>query len=253
MDFGIQNNIQGPLSLGSLGSNTSNTSNAAPNQQQSYNPPPPQQDYNYQPPPQQQQNRPASTGVSLQKGQKVSLTKMNSSLDHIMVGLGWDIIQNSGQPHDLDVEVFMLNENDKIVGDDWFVFYNQLASPDGSVLHSGDNKTGMGTGDDEVITVQLSRVDQRAKKLIFIVTINDAKQKGHNFGQMQNAYIRIVDKSTNNELVRFNLTDYYNNVISMLVGEIYRHNNEWKFNPVGEGLDNDLYGLCARFGVNVQN
>lgn len=246
MDFGIQNNVQPALSLGGLGSST-------PPQQQTpppYNPPPPQQDYNQ--PPQNTAPRPASTGVSLKKGQKVSLTKMNSSLDHILVGLGWDIAQTSGPPHDLDVEVFMLNENDRIVGDDWFVFYNQLASPDGSVLHSGDNKTGMGTGDDEVINVQLSRVDPRAKKLIFIVTINDAKQKNHNFGQMQNAYIRIVDKSTSNELVRFNLTDYYNNVISMIVGEIYKHNDEWKFNPVGEGLDNDLHGLCARFGVNVQ-
>lgn len=247
MDFGIQNNVQPALSLG-----------GTPTQQPPYNPPPPQQDYNnpppqqnYNPPPQNTSPRPASTGVSLQKGQKVSLTKMNSSLDQILVGLGWDIAQASSVPHDLDVEVFMLNENDRIVGDDWFVFYNQLASPDGSVLHSGDNKTGYGTGDDEIINVQLSRVDQRVKKLVFIVTINDAKQKGHNFGQMQNAYIRIVDKSTNSELVRFNLTDYYTNVISMLVGEIYKHNNEWKFNPVGEGLDNDLMGLCARFGVNV--
>lgn len=263
MDFGIQNNVKAPLSLGGLSSGA-----PAPvqlNHQQQQQPPnnsyapPPNQNYNnnqnqnnqgYQAPP--QQNRPPATGVSLKKGQKVSLTKMNSALDNILVGLGWDMTNNSN-PCDLDVEVFMLDSNDRIVGDDWFVFYNQLASPDGSVLHSGDNRTGMGTGDDEVINVQLSRVDQRVNKLLFIVTINEAKEKGHNFGQMQNAYIRIVDKSSNNELVRFNLTDYYTNVISMMVGEIYRHNSEWKFNPVGEGLDNDLYGLCARFGVGVQS
>ncbi len=255
MDFGIPTNVQQPLSLGSLGSSTQSPPQQQ-NQGQVNNAPDYSQQNNQQNQPnyqnyQNQQNRPPSTGVSLKKGQKVSLSKMNASLDKILVGLGWDIPNNSGSNHDLDVEVFMLNENDRIVGDDWFVFYNQLASPDGSVLHSGDNKTGMGTGDDEVVNVQLSRVDQRVKKLLFIVTINDAREKNHNFGQMQNAYIRIVDKMSNNELVRFNLTDYYTNVISMLVGEIYRHNDEWKFNPVGEGLDNDLEGLCTRFGVAI--
>lgn len=248
MDFGISNNTKPALSLGNLG---------APQQQAMSNPPETQYqqqtNYNNPPPlPQQNAQRPPATGVSLKKGQKVSLSKMNTSLDNILVGLGWDITQNTNVQHDLDVEVFMLGDNDKVVGDEWFVFYNKLVSPDGSVKHSGDNRTGVGTGDDETINVQLSRVNPQVKKLVFIVTINEAQQRGHNFGQMQNAYIRIVDQSSGSELVRFNLTDYYNNVISMLVGEIYRHNDEWKFNPVGEGLNNDLEGLCIRFGVNVQ-
>jgi len=248
MDLGITNNVQPALSLGGLGG----TPQPPIQEQQSppYQPPMQQQSPPpYQAPPQQQ--RPASTGVSLQKGQKVSLTKMNASLDNILVGLGWDINQTTSVPHDLDVEVFMLNANDRIVGDDWFVFYNQLVSPDGSVRHSGDNKTGAGAGDDEVINIQLSRVNAQAQKLVFIVTINDAQQRGHNFGQMQNAYIRVVDSSSNKELVRFNLTDYYTNVVSMLVAELYKHNNEWKFNPVGEGLMDDLLGLCRRYGVNA--
>ena len=195
--------------------------------------------------------RPATTGVSLQKGQKVSLSKMNGALDQVLVGLGWDTSPNA-IPHDLDVEVFMLGANDKVVGNDWFVFYNQLVSPDGSVRHSGDNKTGDAVGDDETINVSLSRVSPQVSKLVFVVTINDAIQRGHNFSQIRNAYIRIVDMASNKELVRFNLTDYYPNVISMMVGELYRYNDEWKFNPIGDGTSDDLMGLCVRYGVNVQ-
>ncbi|MEN8905779.1 MAG: TerD family protein [Clostridiales bacterium] len=201
---------------------------------------------------QNQQMRPQATGVSLKKGQKVSLTKMNNALDNILVGLGWDISQNSNIACDLDVEVFMLGQNGKILGDEWFVFYNKLVSPDGSVKHSGDNKTGMGAGDDEVISVQLSRVNPQVARMIFVVTINEAMERNHNFGQISNAYIRIVDQISGQELVRYNLTEYYNNVISMMVGEVYKHNNEWKFNPIGDGTADDLMGLCTRYGVNIQ-
>ncbi len=243
MDFGISNNVQPAFSMGGA------SPQAIPQQQQVQ-----QQNYNSPSAQQQVNNNPSrsSTGVSLKKGQKVSLSKSNSNLDRILVGLGWDIAQSNSIPHDLDVEVFLLDANDRVPGDDWFVFYNKLTSPDGSVIHSGDNRTGLGAGDDEVIRVQLSRVSPLVNKLLFIVTISDGIARGHNFGQVQNAYIRIVDESTNNELVRFNLTDYYDNVMSMLVGEIYKHNDEWKFNPVGEGLANDLEGLCTRFGVSVQ-
>jgi stress response protein SCP2 len=223
-------------------------------QQNQFNQQQQQNQFNQQP----QQNqftakqRPQATGVNLKKGQKVSLTKMNSSLDNILVGLGWDVAQNSAVPHDLDVEVFMLGQNGQIIGDDWFVFYNKLVSPDGSVKHSGDNKTGAGTGDDEIINVQLSRVNPQVARLMFVVTINEAMERNHNFGQISNAYIRIVDQGTNQEMVRYNLTEYYQNVISMMVGEVYKHNNEWKFNPVGDGTGDDLMGLCRRYGVNVQ-
>jgi stress response protein SCP2 len=200
----------------------------------------------------QPQTGSGSVGVSLKKGQKVSLTKFNNNLDNILVGLGWDTAQNSSIPYDLDVEVFMLGANDKVVGDDWFVFYNKLTSPDGSVRHSGDNRTGVGDGDDETVMVQLSRVSPEVQKLVFVVTIDDALARGHNFGQISNAYIRIVDQSSNRELIRYNLTEYYPNVISMVVGEIYRYNDEWKFNPVGDGTSDDLMGLCLRYGVRVQ-
>lgn len=194
---------------------------------------------------------PAATGVSLRKGQKQSLTKMNPNLDLIDIGLGWDTSNTSGVPYDLDCEAFMLGANDRIVGDEWFVFYNQPASPDGSVRHGGDNRTGQGSGDDEVIHVRLSQVAPQVNKIVIIITINEAIQRGHNFGGVSNAYVRIVDTATSKELVRFNLTDYYANVNSMVVGELYRHNGEWKFNPVGDGTSDDLMGLCRRYGVNV--
>jgi len=254
MDFGIKNNVKPPFSFG--GTPSQPTTNQQIDNQQNFGqqniaqPTNVQQPINQQPINQQPQYGGQGVGVSLRKGQKVSLSKMNASLDNILVGLGWDVAQ-AGVPHDLDVEVFMLGENDRVLGDDWFVFYNKLLSPDGSVKHSGDNKSGIGAGDDEVVTVQLSKVSPGVKKLVFVVTINEAIERGHNFGQISNAYIRIVDQNTSNELVRFNLTEYYANVISMVVGEVYIHNNEWKFNPVGDGTSDDLIGLCNRYGVRI--
>lgn len=199
----------------------------------------------------QQTQSPCGKGVSLAKGQKVSLSKMNPNLDELMIGLGWDTNPNSAIPYDLDAEAFMVNAQDKIVGDEWFVFYNQPISPDGSVRHEGDNRTGAGMGDDEIIHVKLSQVNSKVDKIIFVVTINEAKQRGHNFGQISNAYIRVVDKQTNNELVRFNLTDYYKEVTSMMVGELYKKGGEWRFNPIGAGKGMDLLELCQFYGVNV--
>ena len=193
--------------------------------------------------------RPAATGVILQKGQKTSLAKFGNALENIDVGLGWDVA-NQGI-YDLDAECFILGANEKVLGDDWFVYYNQPASPDGSVRHSGDNRTGDGTGDDEVISIRLSTVNPQAQKLVFVVTINEAKERNLNFSGVQNAYIRLVDKDANRELCRFNLTEYYSNVTSMVVAELYRHNGEWKMNPVGDGMPADLYDLCVRYGVNV--
>ena len=193
--------------------------------------------------------RPAATGVILQKGQKTSLAKFGASLENLDVGLGWDVADRG--VYDLDAECFILGANDKVIGDDWFVYYNQPSSPDGAVRHSGDNRTGEGTGDDEVINIRLSQLNQQAQKLVFVVTINEAKERNLNFSGVQNAYIRLVDKANNRELCRFNLTEYYSNVTSMVVAEIYRHNGEWKMNPVGDGMPADLYDLCVRYGVNV--
>lgn len=198
----------------------------------------------------QPKQRPAGGGVIIKKGQKTSLSQMNPSLDLIEVGLGWDLGPN-GQAYDLDVEAFILGANGKVIGDDWFVFYNQPISPDGSIRLLGDSTTGAGAGDDEIIQLKLSQVNAQVQKIAFIVTINDAKENGYNFSNVTNAYVRIVDKSTNKELIKFQLTEYYNTVCSMVVGELYKHNGQWKFSPIGDGTGDDLIGLCARYGVNV--
>lgn len=192
--------------------------------------------------------RPAGGGVILKKGQKVDLMKSNAALTEIDVCLGWDILN---QACDLDTSAFMLGANNKVIGDDWFVFYGQTASPDGSIIHHGDSRNGAGAGDDEIITVRLNQVNQQVSKITFVVTINEALENNLNFSMVANAYIRIVDKSTGKELVKFNLTDYYANVTSMVVGEVYRHNGTWKLNAVGDGVAKDLAGLCAMYGVNV--
>jgi len=179
------------------------------------------------------------------------LSKMSANLDLIEVGLGWDTATNSAIPYDLDAEAFMLGENGKVIGDDWFIFYNQPMSPDGSCKHSGDNKDGSGVGDDEVIQLQLSRVNPQVAKIAFVISINEAQARGHNFGGVQNAYVRVVDKGTGKELIKFNLTDYFKEVTSMTVGELYLKGGEWRFNAVGQGLNTDLAGLCGFYGVNL--
>ena len=190
-------------------------------------------------------------GVVVKKGQKVKLSSPNNGrLDLIEVGLGWDLGPN-GQGYDLDVEAFLRGENGKALGDEWIVFYNQNVSPDGSVVCGIDNTSGAGFGDDESIRIQLSKVHPNVAKIVFIVTINEALERGYNFSNVSNAYVRIVDKITNQELIRFNLTEYYATVCSMVVGELYKHNGEWKFNAVGNGTAQDLTGLCMSYGVNV--
>ena len=192
--------------------------------------------------------RPAGGGVVLKKGQKTSLTKMNPNLTEVDVCLGWSILN---QACDLDTSAFMLGADGRVIGDDWFVFYGQPASPDGSIVHRGDSRDGAGAGDDEVITVKLNQVNTQVQKVVFVVTINEALERGLNFSMVKDAYVRIVDKSTGKELVKFNLTDYYASVTSMVVGELYKHNGEWRLNPVGDGVAKDLAGLCGMYGVNV--
>lgn len=195
-----------------------------------------------------QNNRPQPTGVILKKGQKVPLAGNNGSvLTRVQVGLGWDIINQSC---DLDASAFMLGVDNKVIGDDWFVFYGQTVSPDGSIRHSGDS-AGEGYGDDEVIDINLSAINPNVRKIVFVVTINEALERGLNFSMVSNAYVRVSDASTGVELIRFNLSDYYANVTSMMVGEIYNHNGQWKFNAIGDGVAKDLAGLCGMYGVNV--
>lgn len=196
----------------------------------------------------QPRERQFGSGVVLKKGQKVNLAgNTGIALNNIRVGLGWDIVN---QACDLDASAFMLGDNGKVIGDDWFVFYGQTVSPDNSIRHSGDSN-GAGAGDDETIDINLSAVNPSVKKIVFVVTINEALERGLNFSMVSNAYVRVTDSTSGQELVRFSLTDYYSNVTSMMVGEIYNHNGVWKFNAIGNGVAKDLAGLCEMYGVNV--
>ncbi|WP_289142554.1 TerD family protein [uncultured Brevibacillus sp.] len=182
--------------------------------------------------------------VSLQKGQKIDLTKGNANLKKVLVGMGWDPIRNSGVNFDLDSSVLMLDENGKIAksgglfgmgGSKMVVSFRSLKSPCGSVVHGGDNLTGDGDGDDEQIFVDLDRVPSNIHKLVFIVNIYLCESRRQDFGQVRNAYIRLANHSDQTELCRFNLSENYSGKTALIVGEIYRHNGEWKFNAIGEG------------------
>lgn len=197
-----------------------------------------------------QQSVSQGQGVILKKGERTSLTKLNPNLDRVRVCLGWDVGNNTS--YDLDASAFLLGANGKVVGDDWFVYYNQPMSPDGAVKSLGDSRNGAGDGDDEVISVNLNQLNPQVDKIVFVVTINEALERGHNFGQIKNAYLRVVDESNNRELVRFNLTEFYSTVTSLMVGELYKKGGEVRFNPLGEGKNAmGLLELCQFYGVNV--
>ncbi|KAF5065471.1 General stress protein 16U [anaerobic digester metagenome] len=190
--------------------------------------------------------------INLQKGQKVDLTKGNEGLNSLMVGLGWDVnAYDGGSDFDLDACAFLLGENGKITVSEDFIFYGNKVHPSGAVDHKGDNLTGEGDGDDEQIMVELSKVPANIAKISFTVTIYDAEARRQNFGQVSNAYIRIVDKSTGSELIRYDLGEDFSIETAVVVGEIYRHNGEWKFNAVGNGFSGGLAALCAHFGVET--
>lgn len=190
--------------------------------------------------------------VNLVKGQKVELTKGNPGLKNLVVGLGWDVNKYSGgSAFDLDTEAFLVGANGKVTSDADFVFYGNLKHPSGSVEHLGDNLTGEGDGDDEQIKVDLSKVPANIEKVVFSVTIYDAAARSQNFGQVENAFIRIVDEANNNELVRFDLCEDFSIETAIVFAELYRHNGEWKFNAIGSGFGGGLEELCRNFGVNV--
>ncbi|CEN21780.1 TerD family protein [Paraclostridium sordellii] len=188
--------------------------------------------------------------ISLKKGQKIDLTKSNPGLDRILVGLGWDTNRyDGGNDFDLDATVFMLGENGKVTGEADLVFFNNKKHSSGSVEHMGDNRTGQGDGDDEVIKIELSKVPASINKIAFAVTIYEAIERRQNFGQVENAYIRIMNADTNEELVRYDLGEDFSIENAVVVAELYRHNGEWKFNAIGSGFENNLEGLCQNFGV----
>ncbi|HHF3827233.1 TPA: TerD family protein [Haemophilus influenzae] len=189
--------------------------------------------------------------ISLTKGQNVSLSKTDPSLKNVLVGLGWDARSTDGQDFDLDASVFMVTENGKVPSDRHFIFYNQLVSPCGGVKHTGDNLTGDGDGDDESVIVRLDKVESNIKSLFITVTIHDAEARHQNFGQVSNAFVRIVNNDTSDEIVRFDLSEDYSTETAMVFGEIYRHNGEWKFRAIGQGYTGGLYSLCQQYSVNV--
>lgn len=190
--------------------------------------------------------------INLQKGQKVDLTKGNPSLTKIMVGLGWDVNRyDGGADFDLDASAFLLGANGKVISDSDFVFYGNLKHNSGSVEHMGDNLTGEGEGDDEQIVVDLSKVPANVEKIAFTVTIYEAEQRRQNFGQVSNSYIRILDETSNQEIIHYDLGEDFSIETAVVVGELYRHNGEWKFNAIGSGFQGGLAALCRNYGVNV--
>lgn len=191
--------------------------------------------------------------VSLQKGQKVSLTKDNPGLSKVVVGLGWDVNQfDTGGSFDLDTAAFLLTDSGKVSKSEDFVFYGNLNHPSGSVTHLGDNLTGAGDGDDEQIKVDLSAVPANITKIAFTVTIYEAEQRHQNFGQINNAFIRIYNEATGEELLRYDLGEDFSIETAAVFGELYKHGNEWKFNAIGSGYQGGLAALCGNFGVDVE-
>ena len=190
--------------------------------------------------------------ISLEKGQKISLSKECEGLRKVVVGLGWDVNNyDTGSDFDLDASVFMTTDNGKVPSDDYFVFYNQLKSPCGSVQHTGDNLTGDGDGDDESVIVALEKVPANIKSLFVTVTIHDAETRRQNFGQVSNAFVRLVNHETGQEVLRFDLSEDYSTETAMVFGEVYRHQGEWKFRAIGQGFKGGLGPLAKNYGVNV--
>lgn len=189
--------------------------------------------------------------INLSKGQKIDLTKTNPGLKNVLVGLGWDTNRYSGgNDFDLDASAFIVDGNGKAFNEKSFIFYNNLQSEEGSVIHTGDNRTGDGDGDDEQLLVKLPLVPSVVQKVVFTVTIHDADERKQNFGQVSNAFIRIVNEDTNEEIVRYDLGEDFSIETALVVGEIYRHNNEWKFNAIGSGFQGGLAALINEFGLN---
>jgi tellurium resistance protein TerD len=189
--------------------------------------------------------------VSLSKGGNVSLSKEAPGLAAVNVGLGWDARTTSGTDFDLDASALLVDTNNRILSDQYFIFFNNLTSPDGSVEHTGDNLTGEGEGDDEMIKVNLQSVPQEAAKIVFAVSIYDADSRGQSFGQVRNAFIRVVNQAGGSEIARYDLSEDASTETAMIFGEVYRNNGEWKFRAVGQGYSNGLAGIARDFGVNV--
>ena len=191
--------------------------------------------------------------INLQKGQKVSITKDNPGLTKVVIGLGWDVNQfDTGGDFDLDAAAFLLTDTGKISRSEDFVFFGNLTHPSGSVQHLGDNLTGAGEGDDEQIKIDLSKVPENITKIAFTVTIYEAEQRRQNFGQVNNAFIRIYNEVSGEELLGYDLGEDFSIETAAVFGELYKNGNEWKFNAIGCGYQGGLAALCANYGVDVE-
>lgn len=191
--------------------------------------------------------------VSLQKGQKVSITKGNPGLTKVVVGIGWDVNQfDTGGDFDLDTAAFLLTDTGRVSRSEDFVFFGNLVHPSGCAEHMGDNLTGAGEGDDEQIKVNLSMVPENITKIAFTVTIYEAEQRRQNFGQVSRAFIRIYNETTGEELLRYDLGEDFSIETAAIFGELYKNNGEWKFNAIGSGYQGGLAALCSNFGVDVE-
>ncbi len=189
--------------------------------------------------------------ISLQKGQNVSLSKQVPGLKKVRFGLGWDLRKTDGNAFDLDASAFVLDDSGKVLSDGHFVFYNNPKDPSGAVAHLGDNRTGEGGGDDEVIEVELGTMAPNAAKVSFVVTIHDAEARKQNFGQVANAYIRALNAEGEQEIARYDLSEDASTETAMIFGELYRNNDEWKFKAMGQGYAGGLAAVARDFGVNL--
>lgn len=189
--------------------------------------------------------------INLSKGGNISLSKSAPGLTSVLIGLGWDPRSTDGQEFDLDASAFMLGASGKVRSTADFIFYNQPASPCGSVKHGGDNRSGQGDGDDEAIIVDLSKVPADVAKIVITVTINEADSRRQNFGQVGGAFIRVVNNANGQEVTRYDLSEDYSTETAMIFGELYRHGAEWKFRAVGQGYAGGLLAMCNQFGVQV--
>ena len=191
-------------------------------------------------------------GINLAKGQRIDLTKTNPGLTKVIVGLGWDTNRyHGGNDFDLDASAFLADANGRVINDSDFIFYNNLVHPSGSVEHTGDNRTGEGDGDDEQIKIDFSKVPSHVHRIAITVTIHDADARYQNFGQVSNAFVRLVDENTNNEILRFDLGEDFSVETAVVFCELYRHNGDWKFNAIGSGFAGGLAALCRNYGLEV--
>ncbi len=190
--------------------------------------------------------------IVLSKGERIDLTKTNPGLTKAIIGLGWDTNKYSGgQDFDLDASAFLADEDGKVRNDLEFVFYNNLKSPDGGVEHTGDNRTGEGEGDDEQIAIDFSKLSSHIDRIGITVTIHDAEGRNQNFGQVSNAFVRVINPENDTEILRFDLGEDFSIETAVVICELYKHQGEWKFNAIGSGFSGGLAALCQNYGLTV--